>query len=41
MKKIIIALAIPANFLIDPSGNIIARNLKGQQLENKLKEIIK
>jgi peroxiredoxin len=31
--------AIPANFLIDPSGKIIAKNLKGQDLQNKLAEI--
>ncbi len=33
--------SIPASFLIDPSGKIIARDLRGQQLENKLKEVIK
>lgn len=31
--------AIPANFLIDPNGRIIARNLRGPDLENKLSEI--
>ncbi len=31
--------AIPANFLIDPSGKIIARNLRGQELEKKLGEL--
>lgn len=30
---------IPANFLIDPDGVIIARDLKGADLDNKLKEI--
>lgn len=31
--------AIPATFLIDPEGKIIARNLRGASLEAKLKEI--
>ncbi|QXV65829.1 AhpC/TSA family protein [Mucilaginibacter sp. 21P] len=31
--------AIPQNFLIDPNGKIIAKNLTGQDLENKLAEI--
>jgi len=30
---------IPSNFLIDPQGNIIARNLRGEDLEKKLDEI--
>ncbi len=33
--------AIPSNFLIDPSGKIIAINLRGTALENKLAEILK
>ncbi|NQX39308.1 AhpC/TSA family protein [Pedobacter steynii] len=33
--------AIPQNFLIDPNHVIIARNLRGTALEQKLKEIIK
>jgi len=33
--------AIPSNFLIDPSGKIIAKNLRGDQLEKKLAEVIK
>ena len=33
--------SIPQNFLIDPQGNIIAQNLKGQDLINKLTELIK
>lgn len=33
--------AIPRNFLIDPQGNIIARDLHGQDLENKLAELFK
>jgi peroxiredoxin len=32
--------AIPATFLIDPTGKIIAKNLRGQALETKLTEIL-
>jgi hypothetical protein len=31
--------SIPDNFLIDLSGIVIARNLRGRALENKLKEL--
>jgi peroxiredoxin len=31
--------SIPANFLLDPEGKIVAVNLRGQQLLNKLEEI--
>lgn len=31
--------AIPANFLLDKEGKIIAKNLRGEALQNKLKEI--
>lgn len=31
--------SVPSNFLIDPDGKIIARNLRGMQVEAKLKEI--
>jgi hypothetical protein len=31
--------AIPQNFLIDPNGKIIAKNLRGEDLKNKLEEI--
>ena len=31
--------AIPASYLVDPSGKIIAADLRGEQLEAKLKEI--
>ncbi len=31
--------AIPQNFLLDPSGKIIGKNLRGDDLENKLSEI--
>lgn len=33
--------AIPANFLIDPKGKIIATDLRGKALEEKLKEVLK
>lgn len=33
--------AIPANFLVDPQGNIIATNLRGSALEAKLQQILK
>lgn len=33
--------AIPQNVLIDPSGKIIGRNLKGEALNNKLQEIFR
>jgi peroxiredoxin len=33
--------SIPANFLVDPQGRIIARNLRGEALEAKLSEILK
>lgn len=32
---------IPANFLLDPSGKIIARDLRGEELEAKLAEVLK
>lgn len=32
---------IPSNVLIDPSGKIIARNLRGEELNKKLEEILK
>ncbi|BAV04695.1 Peroxiredoxin [Filimonas lacunae] len=33
--------AIPMNFLINPEGKIVAKYLRGQDLDNKLKEVIK
>jgi hypothetical protein len=30
---------IPQNFLLDPQGKIIAKNLRGDDLENKLEEL--
>jgi peroxiredoxin len=32
--------SIPANFLIGPDGKIIAKNLRGNDLENKLQEVL-
>lgn len=32
---------IPANFLINPKGQIIAKDLRGDDIENKLSELIK
>jgi len=32
--------SIPANFLLDKNGTIIAKNLRGEDLENKVKEIL-
>lgn len=31
---------IPANFLVDPEGKIIAKNLRGEDLHNKLQELL-
>jgi hypothetical protein len=31
--------SIPDNLLIDPQGKIVARNLRGEALQAKLKEI--
>lgn len=31
--------SIPANFLLDPSGKIISKNIRGTDIEKKLKEI--
>lgn len=32
--------SIPQNFLLDPQGKIVARNLRGAALEEKLKEVL-
>jgi len=32
--------SIPSNFLIDPNGKIIARDLRGDDLESKLEEVL-
>jgi thiol-disulfide isomerase/thioredoxin len=33
--------SIPQNFLLDPDGKIIAKDLRGQDLSRKLEEILK
>lgn len=33
--------SIPSNILLDPKGTIIAKNLRGEDLKNKLQELIK
>jgi peroxiredoxin len=33
--------SIPQNFLIDPSGKVIAKNLRGEALEQKISSLIK
>ena len=33
--------SIPQNFLIDPTGKIIGSNLRGEELEKKLEEVLK
>lgn len=33
--------AVPQNFLLDPEGRIIAKNLRGEALEKKLEEVLK
>jgi hypothetical protein len=37
--KIYSVKSIPQNFLIDPNGIIIGKNLRGEELEKKLAEI--
>ena len=32
---------IPANFLIDHEGKIVAKNLRGEELYNKIAELLK
>ncbi|WP_295122611.1 TlpA disulfide reductase family protein [uncultured Chitinophaga sp.] len=33
--------SIPANYLLDPEGKIVAKNLRGEDLEKKLAEVLK
>ncbi len=33
--------SIPGNFLIDPTGKIIAKNLRGEELEQKLAQVLR
>lgn len=39
--KLYAVRSIPSNFLIDPNGNIVARNLMGEELDKKLEELLK
>ena len=32
--------SIPANYLLDPAGKIIAKDLRGNELQVKLKELL-
>ncbi|QIH35918.1 TlpA disulfide reductase family protein [Sphingobacterium sp. DR205] len=41
VSKLYKVSAIPANFLLDPNGKIIAKNLRGEELDQKLAEILK
>jgi hypothetical protein len=34
-------VAIPQNFLLDKTGKIIAKNIRGDELDQKLREIMK
>ena len=38
--KLYYVTSIPANFLIDPNGKIVARDLRGDDLENKLEQLL-
>lgn len=33
--------SIPSNMLIDPKGKIIARDIRGEELQRKLQEVLK
>ena len=33
--------AVPQNWLVDPNGVIIAKNMRGEELEKKLEELVK
>jgi len=33
--------AIPQNLLLDPEGKIIAKNIRGEELEKKLAEVMR
>jgi peroxiredoxin len=39
VAKLYAIKAIPANFLIDPQGKIVAKNLRGNQLEKQLEKL--
>lgn len=32
--------SIPQNFLVGPNGKIVAKNIRGEDLQNKLKEVL-
>lgn len=40
VSKLFDVTLIPANYLIDPNGKIIAKNLRGEALERKLEELL-
>lgn len=40
VARLYLVRSIPQNFLLDPQGKIIAKNLRGEALEAKLKEIL-
>jgi peroxiredoxin len=40
VAQLYLVKAIPQNFLIDPEGRIIAKNLFGKQLSSRLKKIL-
>lgn len=40
IKELYQVNAIPDNLLIDPQGKIVARNLRGEALQGKLKEVL-
>jgi hypothetical protein len=31
--------AVPQNFLVDPQGKVIAKNLRGEELQTKLAQL--
>ena len=33
--------SIPQNYLIDPNGMIVAKNLRGEELQSRLAELLK
>lgn len=39
--KLYHVISIPQNFLIDPNGNIIAKDLRGEELQKKLASLLK
>jgi len=41
VAKLYAIRSIPQNFLLDPTGKIIAKNIRGEALQNKLAEIFK